>query len=77
MMYTLITITLCTLVACVYNARKTSLMQQQFDDLESNFIHTLESLDYVLAKLEIVRESLKSIRHADEDQDDTDWWKKQ
>jgi len=77
LMYFVTTVAIGAITVSFYCAAQVSKLEQQLDHLEGKFIHTLESLDFVLSKLDVVRESLKSIKHDVEDVDDTDWWKKQ
>ncbi len=70
------TVAIGAITVSFYCASQVLKLEQQLDHLEGKFIHTLESLDFVLSKLDVVRESLKSIKH-DDDVEDTDWWKKQ
>ena len=76
LMYLAISVAIGAIAVSFYCAAQVSKLEQQLDHLESKFIHTLESLDFVLSKLDVVRESIKSIKR-DDDVEDTDWWKKQ
>lgn len=75
MIYLMISVTLIATVVSIYCCHQVLMLKQQMEHLEDKFIHTLESLDYVISKLDLVRESIKSIRQIDEEVDESDWWK--